>query len=384
MRDRTVDVDNAVPLPEFDMEWEKGVPYRFGDLVIVIEHLAGETRTKQSSGYTVSTTFPVAYGCILRTTDAHGDEIDMYLASMATPGGNVFVIDQVNLGTGTFDEHKIMLGFSSPEEAAHLYCSVFADNSGSQRLGAITTFTDESLAAWLVEDGSALKPASESPSEGRIPMSVSGIRKSQNPGQGQPLRRDETGGVVIDLPNLSAGPKIVTKPNGPDSFDYHIYLTCAFTMDTWSGLVDIFCRKARLATERDTFHFHIASPGGSVLLMGRVISAINITKAKVITYAEGSVASAALAIWSSGHERHIAPGAYFMQHMSSQLLGGKTTDIAAKAIFAVNYIETRLQRLVESGLFTKEEVNDMVEKSADIFNSGRTTADRVGVVSHSV
>jgi ATP-dependent protease ClpP protease subunit len=111
--------------------------------------------------------------------------------------------------------------------------------------------------------------------------------------------------------------------------------------------------------------------------MGRIVSAIKATKAKVITYAQGCVASAANTVWISGHERHILPGAYFMQHMSSQGLGGKSSDIAAKSSFCVEYISKQLQPALEIGLFTDTEVKDMVEKSSDIYISGREASVRI-------
>ena len=196
--------------------------------------------------------------------------------------------------------------------------------------------------------------------------------------------RDEAGGVFVELPDLSCGPKIKTTSSEEGCFDHHLYLYSALNVETWSNVVDTFCRLLDLAEETETMHIHIASPGGSVFLMGRMVSAIKNTKAKVITYGEGSVSSAATAIWAAGHVRHILPGAYFMQHMSSQLLFGKTTDIAAKSIFCVSYIEKQLKELIELGLFTEEEVSDMIEKSADIFISGREAISRVGAISPKV
>ena len=67
-----------------------------------------------------------------------------------------------------------------------------------------------------------------------------------------------------------------------------------------------------------------------------------------------------------------------MQHMSSQMMSGKTTAIAAKTKFCMNYIANQLKRLVEIGLFTEQEIQDMIYKSADIFISGREAASRTG------
>lgn len=380
MRERLIDIENITPLPPFDDDWRKNIPYSFGDLAIVIEYLAGDTRTKVvGGGMVLEGTMPAAYGYILRTTDLHGEEIDMYLAPMATADATVYVIDQVDPASGLFDEHKVMLGFSSPEEAQHLYVSVFGDGSGQDRLGAITQFTSAAFVEWLTKDGATLRPASFYKADGVSSQEVSGIVVDHRRPNGS--ERDEAGGVAVELTDLSNGPTIKTISKEEGCFDYHLNLYTALDIAKWSNVVDTFCRILDLADERDTMHIHIASPGGAVLLMGRIISAINRTKAKIVTHAEGCVASAACAIWAAGHERHIMPGAYFMQHMSSQLLLGKTTDIAAKSIFTMKYIEERLQELVDIGLFVREEIIDMVEKSSDIYLSGREAIARVGQVS---
>lgn len=367
-------------LSPYDSDWKKDVAYSFADLIIKIEYLAGDVRTKvTSSGLVMAGVMPAAYGYILRTTDAHGEEIDMYLAPMASPDVMVYVIDQVDPESGVFDEHKVMLGFSSMEEAIHTYCSVFGDGTGPDRLGAITIFSKEDFHTWLATDGAALRPASFYKAEGIISKPGSGVTVGKRPCQEKP--RDEAGGVIIELTSFKEGPKIKIVSNEVGSFEYHLHLYSALEIGIWSNVIDTLCRVLDLATDKDIVHIHIASPGGAVILMGRIISAINRTKAKVITYAEGCVASAATAIWANGHERHIYPGAYFMQHMSSQLLLGKTTDIAAKSVFAVSYIQTRLNQLVDIGLFTQDEINDMVDKSADVYISGREAVNRVGKIS---
>lgn len=378
----TLDLDNLSPLPEVDSDWEKNKPYAFRGLGIVIEYFAGDTRIKvKDNGVLVKGIMPSAYGYILRTTDVHGEEIDMYLAPNPVADGSVYVIDQVIPGVGLFDEHKVMLGFRSAQEAVETYQKAFSDGSGKQRLGAITTFSGDTIYGWLTSEGYSLQPASKYEVEGVQTQILAGIATPRPNPKSLPKPVDETGGVLMDLPDLSNGPKIKTSVDDDGNINYTLFMFCALDTETWSNVVDTFCRTLDLASETDTVHIRIASPGGSVFLMGRMISAIKKTKAKVITYAQGCVASAATTIWASGHERHILPGAYFMQHMSSQLLVGKTSDIAYKSVFCVQYIERQLKPLIEIGLFTEQEVNDMIEKSSDIYISGRKAIERVGKIS---
>lgn len=384
MGNLTANIDKLVALPDYEGDWEKDVPYAFGPLAVVIEYLAGDARTKvKDNGAVVTGVMPVAYGYILRTTDIHGEEIDMYLASTPSLEAPIWVIDQVYPDTGEFDEHKVMLGFDSVDEVIHTYLQVFGDGSGGKRLGAITRFPGETFVDWAQLDGSSLQPASkyETNEVQTQVFRTIGLPKRQNPPKLIPI--DEAGGVVITLPSMNDGPKLITTSSEVGAFDYHLHILSALDTQCWSNTVDTFCRTLHLASEKDTMHIHLSTPGGSVFLMGRMCSAIKATKAKVITYAEGQVASAGTTIWAAGHERHILPGAFFMQHMSSQFMMGKSTDIVAKVAFCANYIKRQLALLVDIGLFTIEEVSDMAEKHSDIFISGRDAIARVGAISAS-
>jgi ATP-dependent protease ClpP protease subunit len=377
-----IDLEGLEELPLSAAMWDKEVPYRFGQCAVVIEYLPGETRTKIRGGVTIETVFPVAYGRILGTTDVHGEETDVYIASFPHREAPVFIIDQVTPPGNEFDEHKVMFGFDSPEEVMHLYHEVFSDGSGEARLGAITQFTPESFVQWLTCEGASLKPAKCATLDNVSVMfeSEAGVSTHGPKTDGHPAR-DESGGVFIELPDLTKGPKLSAVGNDQGGLDYHMYFYSGLDSAIWSNAIDAFCRTLELATDLDKVHIHIASPGGSVFLMGRMMSAMARTKALVITYAEGCVASAATSVWAAGHERHIQPTSFFMQHMSSQLLAGKTTDIVAKSVFCMTYIKKQLANLVKIGLFTEEEVADMAEKSADIYISGRTAIERVGAFS---
>lgn len=371
------EIGPVVKLPEDQSAWAINTPYAFASLAIILEYLAGDTRIKvKSGGRTVENVMPVAYGYILRTNDVHGEEIDVYVNNDPYGKESVFVIDQVCASTGQFDEHKVMLGFASAEECAKTYLKVFGDGSGAKRLGAIVEFPGDSIHAWLSTPGAVLEPASKFGLAAAVTM-VNGIAAPRPTANMLPKPLDGTGGVIMELPDMSKGPQIFVKalPNG--GREYTLNLIAAIKADVWSNVTDQLVRTLAYATDKDTLHIQIDCPGGSVFIMGRVVSAIRTTKAKVITYAKGCVASAATTIWAAGHERHILKGAYFMQHMSSQNLQGKTSDIAAKSRFCQTYVQKQLQPLVDIGLFTEQEVIDMSEKDSDIYISGRDASARI-------
>ena len=372
------DICKAFPM------WEKEIVYKFKDIEIVLEYLEGDIRTKtMGNGSVISNTMPAAYGRILNTNDIHGEEIDMYVASMPDEDAPVYVIDQINPGDNTFDEHKVMLGFSSLEEAVQKYMEVFSDGSGSKRLGDVTTMSFDVFYSWLNYSGATLLPASKCPKEVCENVDViafNEIKLPPNPNKPAPKKIDEVGGVIVKINPQENLQKIFTKANDNGGFDYTVYLYTALTYELWGTTVDMIVRTLDLASENDSLHIHIISPGGSVVLLGRLLSAIDSTKAKVHTYAEGEVCSAATSIWAAGHERYILPGAFFMQHMSSQMIGGKTSEIEVKARFCADYVNTQLDRIVKIGLFTKEDVMKMNTANADIFISGDEAILRTGQV----
>lgn len=94
-----------------------------GSFDITIENPAGSVRRGvDADGKEWSTTMANAYGEIRGTQSVDGDPIDVFLASDmdAWNGRKVFVVDQTN-ADGSFDEHKVMLGFNDKDEAMGAY-----------------------------------------------------------------------------------------------------------------------------------------------------------------------------------------------------------------------------------------------------------------------
>lgn len=94
-----------------------------GSFDITIENPAGSVlRGVDADGKEWSTTMANAYGEIRGTQSVDGEPIDVFLASDmdAWNGRKVFVVDQTN-ADGSFDEHKVMLGFNDKDEAMGAY-----------------------------------------------------------------------------------------------------------------------------------------------------------------------------------------------------------------------------------------------------------------------
>lgn len=94
-----------------------------GDFDITIENPAGSVRKGiDADGKEWSTTMANTYGYIKGTESVDGDHIDVFLHENMDMwnGRKVYVVDQTNTD-GSFDEHKVMLGFNDKEEAMSAY-----------------------------------------------------------------------------------------------------------------------------------------------------------------------------------------------------------------------------------------------------------------------
>lgn len=97
------------------------------------------------------------YGYIRGTESVDGDHIDIFLSDNPTEG-NVFVVDQINKD-GSFDEHKVMYGFSDMESARQAYLSNYEEDW--QGLGNITEVSKEDFKAWIDSSKRKTKPFTE-------------------------------------------------------------------------------------------------------------------------------------------------------------------------------------------------------------------------------
>ena len=125
---------------------------------VSIEHPVGSVRSgKDASGKEWSQVMNNTYGYIRGTKGVDGDHIDVFLG----PDMNsdmVYVVDQVNTD-GSFDEHKVMMGFPSLEDARSAYFSNYED--GWQGLGNITGVALDEFKKWIDSSKRKTKPFSE-------------------------------------------------------------------------------------------------------------------------------------------------------------------------------------------------------------------------------
>jgi len=125
---------------------------------IALENPKGSTRSgKDANGKEWSITMKHDYGYIRGTKGTDGNHIDVYLSDNPT-AGNVYVVDQVNQRTGDFDEHKVMYGFNSMEEAVQAYRDQYEDG---WKVGTVTEVSREEFKKWVDSSVRKTKPFAE-------------------------------------------------------------------------------------------------------------------------------------------------------------------------------------------------------------------------------
>lgn len=125
---------------------------------VTIEQPKGSVRRgKDANGTEWETEMHNTYGYIRGTESVDGDHIDIFLSDNPTEG-NVFVVDQVNKD-GSFDEHKVMYGFSDMESARKAYLSNYEE--GWQGLGNITEVSKEEFKKWIDSSKRKTRPFAE-------------------------------------------------------------------------------------------------------------------------------------------------------------------------------------------------------------------------------
>lgn len=132
---------------------------KFGGYDYTIENPKGSTRSgKDADGKEWKVTMHDTYGYIRGKFGKDGDHLDMFIndkADLDNWNGDVFVVDQVN-PDGSFDEHKVMYGYDSMDDAEKAYLANYS--KGWQGLGNITGASKAEFDKWLDTSNRKLKP----------------------------------------------------------------------------------------------------------------------------------------------------------------------------------------------------------------------------------
>ncbi len=134
---------------------------QIGTFNVAIEQPKGSVRSGvDADGKKWETEMQNTYGYIRGTEGVDGDHIDVFLSDDIDgwDGHKVFVVDQRN-ADGSFDEHKVMLGFNDINDAEAAYMSNYEE--GWQGLGSITGVSIEEFEKWIASSHRKTKAFAE-------------------------------------------------------------------------------------------------------------------------------------------------------------------------------------------------------------------------------
>ena len=134
-----------------------------GTFDVTIENPRGSVRSGvDANGKKWETTMHNTYGYIRGTEGVDGDHIDVFLSDDIDGwnGSHAFVIDQYN-EDGTFDEHKVMLGFNESDEAQSAFTSNYDKEWAEKRKLVCTPVTIEEFEKWINSSHRKTKPFAE-------------------------------------------------------------------------------------------------------------------------------------------------------------------------------------------------------------------------------
>lgn len=122
-----------------------------GTFNITIENPKGSVRSGiDTEGNKWKTIMQNTYGYIRGTEGVDGDHIDVFLSDDIDGwnGRRVFVVDQYN-EDGSFDEHKVMLGFNETDDAEAAYFANYDSDWANNHKTVVTAVNLEDFEKWI-------------------------------------------------------------------------------------------------------------------------------------------------------------------------------------------------------------------------------------------
>ncbi len=173
---------------------------QLGTFDISIEQPKGSVRSGvDADGKKWETKMQNTYGYIRGTEGVDGDHIDVFLANDvdAWNGRKVFVVDQYN-EDGSFDEHKVMLGFNEQEEAEDAYFANYDKDWSKKHKTVVTSVNLEDFEKWIQSSHRKTKAFAEYKSVKNSGESAGALEYSITPAQYTTKR-----GKVLDMQSVT-------------------------------------------------------------------------------------------------------------------------------------------------------------------------------------
>jgi N12 class adenine-specific DNA methylase len=178
-------------------------------LPITLENPKGSLRKgKDKNGTDWEVSMPAHYGYIKRTEGADGERIDVYVGDRPS-SDSVFVLDQIDLETKSFDEHKVFVGFDSEDQVKIAYRAAFSDGRAFDRYGGIKSMTMPEFKDWLKNSNNKKpvvykkpKPTPPAATQGQVEAKVGQV--GMKLGEGEVVLTN-TGRQTTPFPKIGIG-----------------------------------------------------------------------------------------------------------------------------------------------------------------------------------
>ena len=195
---------------------------------------------------------PADYGYINRTSGKDGDQVDVYIGPNPQ-SDRVYVVDQLDLKTGRFDEHKAVLAANSLGEAVDLYVNSF-DDPTLDRIGDVTEMSVDEFKQWVRDGKNTKRPAARA-----------GVG-TVTPNTPDPMDEQLNAEFAAEFAQPNARPQRQRPPRSTSA----PYTTQQFTIDNplgFDGPVDV------QLSVRDDGNGFIKTPDGEIIDVGNMVKA---------------------------------------------------------------------------------------------------------------
>lgn len=207
-----------------------------GEFDITIENPAGSLRKGvDADGKEWSTQMANTYGYIKGTEGVDGDHIDVFLHENMDEwnGRKVFVVDQTNRD-GSFDEHKVMLGFNDKDEAMTAYLANYDKTWANTHPGLRISETNiEDFNKWVQSSHRKTKPFAEYSTVSKV---VDEVPVKTEPQQPEPSETPTQPAATIEGEGYKIQPKPYTNKQGKTLDTYQVTFDRDFSKEELSAL----------------------------------------------------------------------------------------------------------------------------------------------------
>ena len=158
------------------------------------------------------------------------------------------------------------------------------------------------------------------------------------------------------MKNLFATPNVQQR-SYPTSATHNFYIYGQITsLPDYVDMITIL----DTASDEDIINIYINSPGGDLDAAISIIHAIMRSRANIITYADGQVASAATLVFLASDAQVVLPYSNFMFHDGSYGVLQKVNEHLKHAVATSNLL-TKLATDLYSPVFNDDEIEDILE-----------------------